>query len=227
MNTARIFIGYDPRESVAYHTCAESIIRNSSIPVAIHPLYLKQLQQYQEKHTDGSNQFIYSRFLIPYLCNYKGWAIWLDGDMVVEGDIAELWDMKDPSKAVQVVKHNYMTRFPKKYMGNKNENYPRKNWSSVMIWHCENLAHKILTPDFVSKAAGSFLHRFNWLDNDQIGELPNEWNWLSSEYNSRSDARLYHYTIGIPAFREYENCDNASNWWKYCHSMNHVDDRNR
>ena len=115
MKPIPIFIGYDPREAVAYHTCANSIIRQASQPVAIIPLALNLFEDYTETHTDGSNQFIYSRFLVPHLMNYTGHAIFIDGDMIVRGDIVELWNLRDPSQDVQVVKHNYKTKIKEKY----------------------------------------------------------------------------------------------------------------
>jgi lipopolysaccharide biosynthesis glycosyltransferase len=135
MKTIPIFIGYDPREAIAYHVCANSIIRNSSVPVSIIPLALNNFKDYTETHTDGSNQFIYSRFLVPYLMDFQGQAIFMDGDMIVRGDIAELWALRDLGKDVQVVKHDYKTRMTEKYLGAKNENYPRKIWSSVILWN--------------------------------------------------------------------------------------------
>lgn len=121
-----IFIGYDPRESIAYHTCVNSIIRHSSIPLAITPLALPNLSSYKEKHLDGSNQFIYSRFLIPELMNYQGWALFLDGDMIVTADILDLFSLRDDSKAVLCVHHDYKTKTSIKYLGARNEDYPGK-----------------------------------------------------------------------------------------------------
>ena len=128
-----IFIGYDPRESIAYHVCSNSIIRNSSCPVSISPLALNILKDYKETHDDGSNHFIYSRFLVPHLMKYKGWAIFMDGDMILRDDISKLWNLRDSTKAVMVVKHDYKTKASEKYLGSKNEDYPRKNWSSVIL----------------------------------------------------------------------------------------------
>jgi len=102
-----IFIGYDHREAIAYHVCANSIIRHSSKPVSLTPLALKNMQDYEEKHTDGSNQFIYSRFLVPHLMEYKGWAIFMDGDMLLRDDINKLWALRDDSKAVMVIKQEW------------------------------------------------------------------------------------------------------------------------
>ena len=210
-----LFVGFDPREAVAYHVFCSSIIHNTSVPVQITPLVLSQLQEFNEMHDDRSNDFVYSRFLTPYLTNFKGWAIFADGDMICQGDLKELIDMADPLKAVMVVKHDYQTKATQKYLGNINENYPRKNWSSVILWNCDHPKHKILTPDFVSKQTGKFLHRFSWLDDQDIGELPLEWNWLASEYKVNREAKLIHYTLGTPCFKDYKNSDMADIWYHY------------
>jgi len=210
-----LFVGFDPREAVAYHVFCNSIIHNTSVPVQITPLVLSQLQEFNETHDDRSNDFVYSRFLTPYLSDFKGWAIFADGDMICQGDLKELIDMADPSKAVMVVKHDYQTKATQKYLGNINENYPRKNWSSVILWNCDHPKHKILTPDFVSKQTGKFLHRFSWLDDQDIGELPLEWNWLASEYRVNREAKLIHFTLGTPCFKDYKNSDMADIWYHY------------
>ncbi|MGA0976259.1 MAG: glycosyltransferase [Methylophilaceae bacterium] len=210
-----LFVGFDPREAVAYHVFCNSIIQNTSVPVQITPLVLSQLQEFNETHDDRSNDFVYSRFLTPYLSDFKGWAIFADGDMICQGDLKELIDMADPSKAVMVVKHDYQTKATQKYLGNINENYPRKNWSSVILWNCDHPKHKILTPDFVSKQTGKFLHRFSWLDDQDIGELPLEWNWLASEYRVNREAKLIHFTLGTPCFKDYKNSDMADIWYHY------------
>ena len=210
-----LFVGFDPREAVAYHVFCNSIIQNTSVPVQITPLVLSQLQEFNERHDDRSNDFVYSRFLTPYLSDFKGWAIFADGDMICQGDLKELIDMADPLKAVMVVKHDYQTKATQKYLGNINENYPRKNWSSVILWNCDHPKHKILTPDFVSKQTGKFLHRFSWLDDQDIGELPLEWNWLASEYRVNREAKLIHFTLGTPCFKDYKNSDMADIWYHY------------
>jgi lipopolysaccharide biosynthesis glycosyltransferase len=208
-----IFIGYDPREAIAFHVCSNSIIRHSSKPVAITPLALKNMQDYEEKHTDGSNQFIYSRFLVPHLMEYKGWAIFMDGDMLLRDDIEKLWKLRDESKAVQVVKHDYKTKMAEKYLGSKNEDYPRKNWSSVILWNCGHPANAVVTPEFVQNSTGAQVHRFTWLTDDLIGELPAEWNWLDVEYEWNSLAKLVHYTLGTPCFHEFSTQGTFANEW--------------
>lgn len=208
----RVFIGYDEREPVAFHACVSSIIRHTSQPVSITPLALSTLTDYDEQHTDGSNAFIYSRFLVPALCDFMGHAIYLDGDMIVNGDIAELWALRDPSKGVQVVKHEYQTKQAVKYLGAKNEDYPRKNWSSVILWNCSYFPNRKLTSEYVQEQTGAHLHRFQWLEDDRIGELPPGWNHLVGEYEPNPNARLLHYTLGTPCFDEYATCDQSDVW---------------
>jgi lipopolysaccharide biosynthesis glycosyltransferase len=167
---------------------------------------------------DGTNAFIYSRYLVPYLCDFNGWAIFCDGDMVVNEDIAVLWDEKDNmtvGRGVGVVQHNYKTKFQRKYIGtrmqNANVDYPRKNWSSVMLWNCGFYPNRILTPEFVGTAGGKFLHRFEWLNDEQIYALPRWWNHLVNE-DAPGGASLYHYTLGVPGIKHYAD-DTAS--WKW------------
>lgn len=212
-NLIKIVVGFDQRESVAYHTFCQSVIENSSAPVYFLPLAKKNLENYNETHTDQSNDFIYTRFLTPYLNNYEGWTLFADGDMICQSDIKELWDLRDESKALMVVKHDYQTKANIKYLGNKNENYPRKNWSSVILWNCSHPKHRILTPDFIQNQTGKYLHRFSWLNDDEIGELPKEWNWLAIEYPENKGAKLIHYTLGTPCFKEYENTDMSDIWY--------------
>jgi lipopolysaccharide biosynthesis glycosyltransferase len=211
-NIIPVFVGYDPREAVAYHTCVNSIIRNSSQPVAIVPVALNLFRDYAETHTDGSNHFIYTRFLVPHLMEYTGHAIFIDGDMIVRGDIAELWNLRDVYKDVQVVKHDYKTRMPVKYLGARNEDYPRKNWSSVILWNCNSFPNRRLTPEFVQHSTGSELHRFSWIEDDRIGSLPPEWNWLPDEYGPNADAKLLHYTLGTPCFHEFATTPQGDEW---------------
>ena len=221
-----IFVGYDPREAIAYHVCANSIIRNSSKPVSIIPLSLNLLKDYEETHTDGSNQFIYSRFLVPHLMEYVGHAIFIDGDMIVRGDIAELWEMRNHCYDVQVVKHDYKTKLSEKYLGAKNENYPRKNWSSVILWNCSSFPNQKLTPQFIQKSTGAQLHRFTWIDDSRIGELPIEWNWLPDEFGPNENAKLLHYTLGTPSFHDFATTAMADEWHReriyteYCQQRN-------
>jgi len=221
-----VFVGYDPREAIAFHVCANSIIRNASQPVSIIPLALNLFKDYTETHTDGSNQFIYSRFLVPHLMQFTGHAIFIDGDMIVRDDIVKLWDLRDVTKDVQVVKHDYKTKMTEKYLGSKNEDYPRKNWSSVMIFNCASYPTRKLTPEYIQKSTGAHLHRFEWADDERIGSLPIEWNWLPDEFGPNPDAKLLHYTLGTPSFHEFATTPMADEWHRerilteYCQQRN-------
>lgn len=210
----RIFVGFDGKvEPVAYHVFCQSVIEKASIPVSFTALALNTLEGYTETHTDGSNAFIYSRFLVPYLCDYKGYALFVDGDMICRTDIAEILQHIDKSKAVSVVKHDYTTKHPVKYLGAKNEDYPCKNWSSVMLFNCGARQNKDLTPEYIMKATGKQLHRFEWLRTKEIGELPKEWNWLADEYEYNDSAKIVHYTLGTPCFKDYQNKSYADEWF--------------
>lgn len=226
MTPIPVFIGYDPREAIAYHTCVNSIIRHASQPVAIVPVALNLFQDYKETHGDNSNHFVYTRFLVPHLMGYRDWAIFIDGDMVLKDDIVKLWSLREYDKDVMVVKHDYKTRMTEKYMGAKNEDYPRKNWSSVILWNCSSWPNRKLTPDFVQSQPGSYLHRFSWIDDARIGEIPPEWNWLPDEYGANPEAKLLHYTLGTPCFHEFADTPQSEDWHRerilteYCQQRN-------
>lgn len=220
VNKINLIVGFDQQEAVAYHVFCQTIIDQSTMPVQFLPLAENTLNEYKEEHTDGSNKFIYSRFLTPYLMNYSGWAIFADGDMVCQADISELWSLRDETKAVQVVKHNYKTKANKKYLGKKNEDYPRKNWSSLILWNCSHPKNAILTPEFIQAQPGSYLHRFSWLGDDLIGGLDTEWNWLAIEYPENPNAKLIHYTLGTPCFKDYAKESMSEAWNKGYLRMN-------
>lgn len=212
-----MYVGYDPREACVYHTFCQSVIEHASGPVRFIPLHKPMLYGFDGQQ-DGTNAFIYSRYLIPYLQEYRGWALFCDGDMIVTDDIYKLWNLRDREYAVQVVKHDYKTCNDKKYIGtplqNSNIDYPRKNWSSVMLMQCEHPSNRFLNPENVAEAGGAFLHRFKWLNDDQIGELPKEWNHLVCEYKA-ADAKLYHHTLGSPGFSYYQHCESSKDWNRY------------
>lgn len=205
MDELRVFLGFDPREAAAFYVCQQSILEYTKAEVSFHPV--------RGERRDGSNTFTYDRFLVPYRCGFSGVAIFLDGDMLVRTDIAELADMARLDKACCVVKHDYLTKHPTKYLGQKNDDYPRKNWSSVVVWNCAYFPNRILTPEFVAKHDGAFLHRFSWLNDSQIGEIPAEWNRLVLEQEIEDDDKLRHFTIGTPCFAEYADSPGADEWF--------------
>lgn len=216
-----VFIGFDQREAIAYHVCANSIIRHARQPVSIAPLALGMLQGYSETHTDGSNDFIYSRFLVPHLMNHQGWAVFMDGDMLLRADINELFEHADASKGVVVVQHDYRTKSAIKYLGARNQDYPRKNWSSVILWNCAHPSNRVLTPEYIQSSTGSQLHRFCWLQDHEIGSLPAIWNWLPDEFGENPQAKLLHWTLGTPCFHDYALSPMASEWHRERIYTNH------
>lgn len=215
----KVFIGYDNVESVAWHTMAHSILRQSTKPVAIIPVNLANLKGIYKRARDPkqSNEFSFSRFLVPYLCDYKGYGVFFDCDMMLRTDIAEIFNVieSQADKAAYVVKHSYEPRDDVKYLNTVQYKYPRKNWSSVVLWNCGHQANQALTPEFVNTASALDLHRFTWLNDDQIGELDVRWNWLVGEYTEPpKDVKNVHWTIGGPYFIEYQNVDFSEEWFK-------------
>jgi len=215
-----VFIGYDRKIKIAYHVLAESILKNSSEPVSIHPIYLPNLQKIHNRNQNvlASTEFSFSRFLVPYLMNYQGWAVFMDSDMTMISDIAELWQLKDEKYALQVCKHEYTPNVKKKFLGNTQTIYAKKNWSSLMLMNCSQC--KTLTTDYVNTATGLDLHQFKWLkDESLIGEIPLEWNWLVGEYPYKTNVKNIHFTEGGPYFKEYENCQYSKEWYKIYNEM--------
>ena len=216
-----IFIGYDSKEKVAYNVLSHSIIQNSTKPVAITPIALNHLKDdfVRERNALSSTEFSFSRFMIPHLMNYQGWALFMDCDMLMFEDVSKLWRMRDDSKAIQVCKHNYTPKEDKKFLGQVQTKYEKKNWSSFMLMNCRKCT--TLTPDYVNKASGLELHQFKWLEGDHlIGDLPLEWNWLVGEYEHKDDVKNVHYTKGGPWFEEYARCDYSQDWFKNLEESN-------
>tara|TARA_R110000823_G_scaffold313358_1_gene440970 strand:+ start:679 stop:1350 length:672 start_codon:yes stop_codon:yes gene_type:complete len=209
-----IFIGYDNKEKVAFNVLSYSILKNSTKPVAITPVYLNNIKDdfIRERNQLSSTEFSFSRFVIPHLMNYQGWALFMDCDMLMKADVSELWRLRDDKYAVQVCKHDYVPKTQTKFLGHTQTAYPKKNWSSFMLMNCKKCTQ--LTPDYVNKASGLELHQFKWLESDElIGELPIEWNWLADEYEYKEDVKNIHYTEGGPYFKDYKNTDYAIDWF--------------
>jgi hypothetical protein len=227
----KVFIGYDPVESVAWHTMAHSIFSRSSKPVAIIPVNLSNLKKiyHRERDPKQSNEFSFSRFLVPYLSNYEGYAAFFDCDMMLRTDINELFEIAQQSsdKAIHVVQHDYQPRDDIKYLNNVQYKYPRKNWSSVVLWNCAHPSNRVVTPEMVNNATAMDLHRFTWLKDEEIGSLDVRWNWLVGEYDEPpADVKNVHWTVGGPYFDEYKDAEFAEEWFdehekmKYCLQRN-------
>ena len=222
--TSNVFVGFDEREAEVFHVCVQSIIDHASAPFALFPLSFGTVSNlYQGGMRDGSNAFVYTRFLCPFISKFNGWSVFLDGDMVLRNDLHDIFEFCDDSKAVFVVKHDYKTKAKVKYLGAPNEDYPRKNWSSVILWNNAHEKNRILTPEVVAQRSGKFLHRFEWLNDEDIGELPIDWNWLPDEFGENPDAKLLHYTLGSPCFPEYSNTPMAEHYFRTLMNVNRVD----
>lgn len=228
-----IYIGFDEKEISAYHVCCQSIISRASGPVSITPLVQSTLRQsgayWRERGPTEATAFSMTRFLVPYLSNYEGVSIFMDCDMLVNCDIYKVLDaafqggevISSPGrdgvvgramKPVTVCQHDYVPKNTIKMEGQVQTTYPKKNWSSFMVF--DNARCKALTPEYVNTATGLDLHRFNWLQENEVGELPLEFNWLVGEYERIEDPKIIHFTEGGPWFRDWQNVDYAENWRK-------------
>lgn len=201
----------DQKETVAYHVLAQSLMDHSSKPLSITPLNLRNLPFKRERDPKQSTDFAFSRFLVPYLSGYKGLSLFMDCDMVCVGDIAELFNEFDSWNAVQVVKHDYIPKAGNKFLGNAQTAYPRKNWSSVMLFNNFHYDCQRLTLDYVEQASGLDLHQFKWTE--RVGTLSPEWNHLVGEDQPAVKPKLIHYTQGGPYFKDYRNCQHAQEWF--------------
>lgn len=203
-----IYIGYDSREEICYDVMATSITKYSEgIDYNVLPLKQEELRTqglyWRDRNEPASTEFAFTRFLIPALEGYKGWAAFVDCDMIVTESVGALFSFAKPEYAVCVVKHEYTPRFNVKMDGQKQVNYPRKNWSSVILWNCGHESNRQLTVDKVNVESPAWLHRFSWLKDEEIGELPVKWNWLEGDYDKPNETpSLIHYTNGGPWFKE-------------------------
>lgn len=219
---ARIFIGYDSRIPVAFGTLAHSITAHASMPVAVTPLNLRNLAGVFRRPPEPlqSTEFSFSRFLVPFLSGFQGWSLFMDNDIVVRCDIAELWALRDETRAVMVVQHDHDPAGATKFLGAAQTRYARKNWSSVMLFN--NARCRALTPDYVSTAPGLDLHQFRWLADDAlIGALPPAWNYLAGYTEGVADPAAVHYTEGGPWYPDYAATEYAADWLAAFEAANH------
>ena len=218
MNNLNIYIGYDSKEDIAYRVCKYSILKRSRSNIKIKSLKLYELvaKNLYKRDIDplASTEFTYSRFLVPALNNYNGWAIFCDCDFIFFEDISNILVDIDQSKAVYCVQHDYAPKEKHKMDGQKQTIYPRKNWSSFILFNCSHPSNKKLTVDLVNAETGSFLHQFKWLEDHEIGSLDERWNWLEGWTSNHNDKKPYavHYTRGGPWFDEWQDVEFASEW---------------
>jgi hypothetical protein len=215
-----VYVGWDPREDISYQVCEHSIKRRDPGATVI-PLKQKDMRASGMYRRDidrqATTEFTFTRFFVPYLNDYKGWAVFCDCDFVWKVPTTELEQYCDDSKAVVCVQHDYTPKEGDiKMDGQVQTVYPRKNWSSMVLWNCAHPANKILTPDVLNKESPQFLHRFSWLADSEIGSLPHEYNWLVGWYQEPQDGvpKILHYTEGGPWFEGYRDCEYADVWKK-------------
>lgn len=216
-----VFTGYDTRAPIGHHIFEQSIMDHSTRPIAITPLYLSTLKEsfYREKSPSQLTDFTYSRFIVPHLCQYKGWALFVDGnDMMLREDISKLWALRDDRYAVMVVKHPEFEGLHS-FSGKSIPTYPMLNWSSVMLFNNEKC--RSLTKEYVNTADYYDLHQFKWLeDKELIGDLPKSWNHLVGYYESNPEASLVHWTLGAPyQGEEFAKVEHAEEWYQLYKSV--------
>ena len=216
-----IFIGYDSREDIAYRVCRRSIERHARGPVHIQPIeqaHLREIGLYWRPVDPlSSTEFSFTRFLVPHLCDFEGWAVFMDCDFLVRHDITKVMEHADPNLAVCVVKHDYRPPEASKMDGAIQHQYPRKNWSSFMLLNCGHREARNLTPELVNTESGQYLHRFWWCKDEFIGTLPVTYNYLEGWYTNvnEPDPVCVHFTRGGPWFSGYENVEYADEWRAY------------
>lgn len=211
----RVFIGWDSQEPAAAAVLAHSILARATAPVSIVPLTRTSIQHAytRERQPTEATEFSFTRFLVPYLSRYEGWSVFMDCDMLCQADLWELmlYVVGQSEKTVLVCPHDYVPRAATKMQGQAQTVYPRKNWSSLMVFN--NKKCRALTRDYVNTATGAELHQFAWVPDREIGHLPLAWNYLCDEPNQTTDEpKLIHYTNGGPWFAGYEHCEHADLW---------------
>jgi len=223
-----IHIGFDPREANAYAVARRSTRRQLTLPISTTGLVLADLKARglytrPTSRRDGrlwddisdapmATEFACSRFLIPYLNNYDGLAIFMDSDMLVRTNLVRLFQQCDLTKAVMVVKHDHQPTADTKMDGQLQTRYARKNWSSMMVFNCGHPSNKALTVDLVNSVPGRDLHAFCWLKDHEIGALDPSWNYLVGHSSPEITPNIVHFTDGIPSMPGYEDCEYADEW---------------
>ena len=215
----KIFIGWDSKEDAAYQACKKSLQLHSSMQLNIIPIKQQDLRQkniYARKIDPlSSTEFTFTRFLVPQLSNWTGWALYVDCDFIFLDDVKNLFDQVDDRYALMCVQHDYKPTSKLKMDGKAQHVYPRKNWSSAILFNCSHPAHKQIHVNDETKD-GKWFHRFSWLDDSEIGAIDHEWNWLVGWYKEPEDGtpKALHYTEGGPWFEEYKDCEYSEEYKK-------------
>lgn len=226
----RVFLGWDANELEACVVAEHSLYRHSSprlvdakkisrltlLPHYNRPTTMMRTNgQLFDEISDApmSTAHAIARFFVPWLCEYSGWALFTDGDVLFREDIEHLFALADPQYAVQVVQHPPLLEEGTKKDGHIQQAYPRKNWSSVMLFNCGHEANKALTLDVLNSWPGRDLHAFRWLTDELIGELPARFNYLVGVNPPDPNPAIVHYTLGIPIVEGHANDPFADEWF--------------
>lgn len=222
--TLQVYIGFDTRnygQTLAYEGCKRSILANlnkEKYNVEIHQLNLKELTEKKLMYRDfdplASTEFTYTRFLAPYLNGFKGRALFCDSDFIWNCCVSEAFDYLKEGQAVACVQHDYTPHANVKMDGRTQTVYPRKNWSSMLVFNCEHPSTQKLTIDAVNTQSPAWLHRLLWANDDEIGDIPYQYNYLVGYYNS-DDPKVVHYTDGGPWHPGYEDVQYGELWRQY------------
>jgi lipopolysaccharide biosynthesis glycosyltransferase len=215
MEPLRIYVGWDSREDIAFQACKQSLLDTASVPIEVIPLKQRLLKRdglyWRKSDKLASTEFTFTRFLIAEMANFTGWALFIDCDFIAVEDVKKLFDQADNRYALMCAQHDYTPKEGVKMDGKQQLNYPRKNWSSMMLVNCGHPSNKKLTKDLVNdpNIDGKYLHRFSWLNDSEIGAISHEWNWLVGWYNEPDDGKpkFIHYTEGGPWFEQYKDCE--------------------
>jgi len=207
----RIYIGYDPTQDISYEVLRYSLEKHTSEPLEIHKIDADELTDFNRPVDPlASTPFTYTRFLVPWLCDYEGIALFIDSDMLALGDISELFQLPMEGLALRVRKHDYRPTETVKMGGKTQTSYPRKNWSSLMLMDCSKLT--CWSKEAVETQSGAWLHRFEPIPDDKIGDVSEEWNVLD---RMTGLTKLLHYTSGGPWLEGCEGAPHADLWHQY------------
>lgn len=230
-----IYIGFDPREAAAFAVTRRTVETNAPHPCWVQGLVLSRLQgdglytrpiEWKPSAADRpimwdvvsdapmSTEHANARFLVPHLAK-SGWALFMDGDMMVRTSLSPLFDSLDPEYAVYCVKHKFEPSNTLKMDGQQQTRYARKNWTSFILFNCDHPANKRLTLEMVNVLPGRDLHRLCWLEDEEIGELDASWNFLVGHTDPEIVPDVVHFTDGVPDMHGFENVPYADEWRRY------------
>jgi len=217
----KIYIGHDSRFPQATRACRRSIEDHSKegehIIKYLDKKSLTKVGAYGRKDVSGeSTEFSFTRFYVPMLSHYQGISLFVDNDFIFKCNPTEL-EQYLRNKPVACVKHKLENIHGNKMDGIENKSYPRKCWSSLMLF--DNTKLKQLSKEYLDNASPADLHQFAWVKDNEIGRIPLKYNHLVGYYKKHKYIKAIHYTQGGPWFDEYKNSELSEEWWKVYNSL--------